>query len=62
MSAQEVIEQIKNLPPEEQVKVTEFVRAQQGSQVTSQKVNDDFKRVADHVFTNNEELFRKLAK
>jgi hypothetical protein len=57
MSAVEVIEEIKQLPREEQRKVVEFVR----EIVTAGEVSDEFKRVADDVFATNAELFRKLA-
>ena len=57
MSAAQVIEEIKQLPREEQRKVVEFVR----EIVTAREVSDEFKRVADEVFTTNAELFRKLA-
>lgn len=64
MSAAEVIEQIKQLPREEQVKVAEFVHAAEVSgelQPPDRQVSSDFKRVAKEVFTNNADLFRKLA-
>ena len=57
VSAQEVIEEIKQLPREEQQKVAAFVRELEASA----PVSDEFKRVADEVFTTNAELFRKLA-
>jgi hypothetical protein len=57
MSAVEVIEEIKQLPREEQRKVVDFVR----EIVTAGEVSDEFKRVADDVFATNAELFRKLA-
>jgi hypothetical protein len=63
MSAIEVIEQIKNLPADEQAKVKEFVNS--GLAMSASKpegeVDEEFKKVADHVFTKNAELFRKLA-
>lgn len=64
MSANEVIEQIKQLPREEQQRVASFVRTLEqqgaiGSPVAG--VSEDFKRVADEVFTTNAELFKKLA-
>ncbi len=57
MSANEVIEQIRQLPREERQKVVDYVRKLE----TSGEVSEDFKRVADEVFTTNAELFRKLA-
>ena len=62
MSAIEVIEQIKQLPREEQRKVTAFVREMADApEKPKAKVSEEFKRVADEVFTTNAELFRKLA-
>ena len=58
MSAVEVIEEIKQLPREEQWKVVDYVR----ELVTAGEVSDEFKRIADEVFTANAELFRKLGK
>ena len=59
MSAAEIIEQIQTLPPEERKKVAAFVR--QLERAERQGVSEEFKRVADEVFTKNAELFRKLA-
>ena len=64
MSAAEVIEQIKKLPQEEQQKVAHFIHAAENSgalQKPGPKVSDEFKRMADDMFTTNTELFRKLA-
>lgn len=64
MSATEVIEQIKKLPPEEQEKVVEYVHTAENAGAFGKSrgaVSDEFKRVADDVFTTNAELFRKLA-
>lgn len=64
MSATEVIEQIKQLPREEQQKVVAFIHAVEstGKPDTSVAgVSDEFKSLADEVFTTNAELFRKLA-
>jgi hypothetical protein len=57
MSATEVIEEIKQLPPAEQRKVAAYVRELDAPG----EVSDNFKRIADEVFTTNAELFRKLA-
>lgn len=64
MSAIEVIEQFKKLPAPEQAKVKEFVNGATASpSPNSQRaVDEEFKKDADHVFTKNAELFRKLAK
>jgi hypothetical protein len=56
MSATEVIEEIKQLPPEERQKVAAYVR-----ELESTGIGNDFKRLADEVFKTNDELFRKLA-
>ena len=57
MSANEVIEEIKQLPREEQRKVADFIH-----QLESRgEVSEEFKKMADEVFTTNDELFRKLA-
>ena len=63
MSAVEVIEQFKQLPQEEQTKVKELVngRPVSTSQSSKREVDEEFKKIADHVFTKNAELFRKLA-
>ena len=63
MSAAEVIAQIKSLPPDEQAKVKEFVNGSlaPSAHKAERKVDDEFKKIADHVFTKNAELFRKLA-
>jgi len=57
MSATEVIEEFKQLPLEEQRKVAAFIQKFEAGEVS-----EEFKRVADRVFTTNDELFRKLAK
>ena len=57
MSANEVIEQIRQLPREEQQKVVAYVHELE----TTKGVSDEFKRMADEVFTTNAELFHKLA-
>ena len=63
MSATEVIEQIKSLPPDEQAKVAEFLRNHAASRAKTPECNvaEEFKKAADQVFTKNAELFRKLA-
>lgn len=52
-----MIEQIRQLPREEQRKVVAYVRELEASE----EVSEEFKRMADEVFTTNAELFRKLA-
>ena len=57
MSAAEVIEEIKQLPREEQRKVAAYVHQLE----STGEVSEEFKRIADEVFRTNDELFRKLA-
>jgi ABC-type cobalamin/Fe3+-siderophores transport system ATPase subunit len=57
MSATEIIEQIRQLPREEQRKIVAYIHELE----TTEGVSEDFKRMADEVFTTNAELFRKLA-
>jgi len=63
MSAVEVIEQIKLLPRTEQEKVVSFVHTLEKNDAgkSDTQVSEEFKRVADEVFSTNAELFRKLA-
>jgi hypothetical protein len=60
VSAQEIIEQIKALPPKDKAAVLEFTRTLQepGIQYIDEKT---LERVATKVFDEHEELFRKLA-
>ena len=59
MSAIEVIEQIKKLPPDEWRKIRSFLdTAVPGSESV---ITEEFRTVAGKVFSQNEELFRKLA-
>ncbi|HEY2329173.1 MAG TPA: hypothetical protein VGI63_05110 [Verrucomicrobiae bacterium] len=57
MSATEVIEEFKQLPRDEQRKVAAYIHELE----TNGEVSEEFKRIADEVFTSNDELFRKLA-
>lgn len=66
MSAAEVIEEIKLLPPEEQRKVLSFLQDSLGLHAAEQApvryaVDADFEQVADQVFRENDDLFRRLA-
>ncbi len=64
MSAIEVIETIKHLPREEQARVVSFIHTLEQQISPNQSVatvSEEFKRIADEVFTTNDELFRKLA-
>jgi len=61
---EEIIEAFKKLPKEEQDKViAHFFGAKSltGSELVSEEVSDEFKRIASEVFDRNDELFRKLA-
>jgi hypothetical protein len=57
MSATEVIEEIKHLPPDEQRKVLAYIHELE----MASGVSEEFKRIAGEVFKTNDELFRKLA-
>ena len=63
MSAAEVIEQIKNLPPDEQAKVTAFVRERQIAAPSGVRYADDaaFQEAKDWAFKEHDELLRKLS-
>ncbi len=66
MSATEIIQQIENLPLEEQRKVFAYLQAHEaGTGMPDGKsaggVSDEFKKIAGEVFSKNDELFRKLA-
>lgn len=66
VSATEVIEQIKQLPREEQRKVTAFVRemtdAREESKAQVRYANDaNFDKAADKVLREHADLFRRLA-
>lgn len=61
MSAIEVIEQIKQLPREEQKKVAAYLDEIVLADKPGSGVSGEFKQMADEVFNTNAELFRKLA-
>lgn len=63
MSAMEIIEEINKLPADERAKVQEFVTGAvaPSARNSPRAVDGEFKKIADHVFTKNAELFRKLA-
>jgi Mg/Co/Ni transporter MgtE len=61
MSAQEVIEQINALPPEEREEVVNFVREQDATSVATARKQPDWDRIIEEVFDEHDELFRKLA-
>jgi len=58
VTALEIIEQIKQLPPVEKGKVAEFVRAD----TVRYAKDEDALRAAEAVFTEHPELFRQLAR
>ena len=66
MSAQEVIEQIKLLPPEEKARVADFMQTMENEEAQKKRVTcmDDvtFDAAKKSVFTKHAELLRKLAK
>ncbi len=57
MSAAQIIEEFKQLPREEQRKVSAYIHEVE----SNGEVSEEFKRMADEVFKTNDELFRKLA-
>ena len=61
MSATEIIQQIENLPLEEQRKVFAYLQAHEVGTGTPGGVSNEFKKIAGEVFSKNDELFRKLA-
>jgi hypothetical protein len=63
MSATEIIEQIKKLPSEEQQKLAAYFDEvkREASGKSASGVSAEFERIADKVFQDNAELFRKLA-
>jgi hypothetical protein len=64
MSVAEIIEMIKKLPPSEQAEVIAFAEEVKSKNRDSQ-VNylpaDEAERIADQIFEQNKELFRRLA-
>ncbi len=62
MSAAEVIELIKKLPPAEQAEVVAFVKAGNLNETVVPGSKDEkFQRAAQRVFAENTELLRRLA-
>ena len=64
MSAAEIIEQIKRLPPEEKRAVKDFVNAEGGATSGSRVEYVERKaleQTAQQIFKEHEDLFRKLA-
>ena len=61
MKAREVIDQIIALPPEEQAKVVEFIEEVKASQQGKLRSKASFEEAAHWVFTEHQELMRKLS-
>ena len=63
MSAAEIIEQIKALPPEERREVSRFVHTQLDVQSLSAEVaaSEPIESIATRIFDRYDPLFRKLA-
>jgi hypothetical protein len=62
MSAAEVIELIKQLPPQEKAAVNAFLQNGTGSASETELARDaDFDRSAKKIFADNHELLRRLA-
>ncbi|MEO6244249.1 MAG: hypothetical protein ABIQ12_02330 [Opitutaceae bacterium] len=62
MSAAEIIELIKKLPPKEQAEVREFVRGEELAPDGIRRIDRDrAKEIGKEIFDRHPELFRKLA-
>jgi hypothetical protein len=64
MSAAEIIERIKELPPEEQREVSRFVHAHvdaRPSSAAEAAASEPIESIAERIFNRYEPLFRKLA-
>ena len=61
MSAAEIIEQIMQLPPEEQGKVVDFVEHLKQEPKVECADNESFEKAADAVFAKHDGLLRRLA-
>jgi hypothetical protein len=62
MSAAEVIELIKKLPPEERAQVRAFVNeGDGGSDAVKYIKKEEFEKLAPQIFADNRELLRRLA-
>lgn len=60
MKANEVIDQIRALPPEEQAKVVDFIEEVKAMQRVKYADQASFADAAQWVFTEHAELMRKL--
>jgi hypothetical protein len=61
MTAHEVIDQIKAMPPEEQAKVIDFIEEVKSSQRVKDADDRSFAAAAGWAFTEHAELMRKLS-
>lgn len=64
MSATEIIQRIQEMPHEEQRKVFDYLQSHDigtHPEEADGKISEEFKAIADEVFTKNAEMFRKLA-
>jgi hypothetical protein len=62
MSAEQIIAKIERLPQAEQEAVLAFLEKRLGDAGTAgESVSPSFRKLAGEVFTENAELFRKLA-
>ncbi|EDY22031.1 hypothetical protein CfE428DRAFT_0156 [Chthoniobacter flavus Ellin428] len=64
MSAAEIIEQIKALPPEEQREVSRFVHTHVDAQpprTAQRNASEPIESIASRIFDRYDPLFRKLA-
>ena len=61
MSASEVIEMIKKLPPDDRRQVEEFFRDHQAAPETEFIPRADLEKSAKEIFARHDTLFRKLA-
>lgn len=69
MNAAEIIERIKQLPPEERAAVEAFVRGEKGELRVEEGAprparyipKDEAEHIAEGIFQRHSELFRKLA-
>ncbi len=61
MSAQEIIERIKELPAEERNQVVRFAQSLGEEATAKRTATPDWDAVVTKVFDEHEELFRKLA-
>lgn len=62
MSAAEIIEMIRKLPPQEQAEVRAFVNKGEVATSSVQYIpKEEFDKIAPKIFSDNRELLRRLA-